>query len=160
MRVAKQIVFRYNGDPTTEEIDLDMDGDKSAPEQGSVIDRKGERWKVSKSSWRQAWQSPSRSLFIGFSSPISCDLTASLSKSVDMPERSRSSLTPRCLASATLEIGVDWVSAPPFRLRLFQLNHEALTGRLAAICGRRTHEPRSSTEGAQLLVAHLAESFA
>ena len=46
MRVAKQIVFRYNGDLTTEEIDLDMDGDKSAPKQGSLIERKGERWKV------------------------------------------------------------------------------------------------------------------
>jgi hypothetical protein len=29
MRAAKQIVFRYNGDPTTEESDLDMAGDKS-----------------------------------------------------------------------------------------------------------------------------------
>jgi hypothetical protein len=46
MRSAKQIVFRYNGDPTTEEIDLDMDGDKSVPKQGSLIDRSGERWKV------------------------------------------------------------------------------------------------------------------
>jgi hypothetical protein len=46
MRVAKQIVFRYNGDPATEEIDLDMDGDKSVPAQGSFIERKGERWKV------------------------------------------------------------------------------------------------------------------
>ena len=46
MRVAKQIVFRYNGDPTTEEIDLDMDGDKSVPKQGSFVERKGERWKV------------------------------------------------------------------------------------------------------------------
>jgi hypothetical protein len=46
MRGAKQIVFRYNGDPTTEEIDLDMDGDKSAPEQGSFVERKGQRWKV------------------------------------------------------------------------------------------------------------------
>jgi hypothetical protein len=36
MRVAKQIVFRYNGDPTTEEIDLDMDGDKSVPEHGAA----------------------------------------------------------------------------------------------------------------------------
>jgi hypothetical protein len=46
MKVAKQIVFRYDGDPTTEEIDLDMDGDKSAPKQGSIIERKGTRWKV------------------------------------------------------------------------------------------------------------------
>jgi hypothetical protein len=35
MRAAKQIVFRYNGDPTTEESDLDMDGDKSVP--GGVL---------------------------------------------------------------------------------------------------------------------------
>jgi hypothetical protein len=35
MRAAKQIVFRYDGDPATEEIDLDMDGDKSVPKQGS-----------------------------------------------------------------------------------------------------------------------------
>jgi hypothetical protein len=43
---AKQIVFRYNADPTTEESDLDMDGDKSVPEPGSFVDRRGERWKV------------------------------------------------------------------------------------------------------------------
>jgi hypothetical protein len=46
MRRAKQIVYRYNGDPTTEESDLDMDGEKPVPEQGSVIERRGERWKV------------------------------------------------------------------------------------------------------------------
>jgi hypothetical protein len=46
MRSAKQIVFRYNGDPPTEETDLDMDGDKSVPEQGTLIERRGERWKV------------------------------------------------------------------------------------------------------------------
>jgi hypothetical protein len=40
MRAAKQIVFRHNGDTGTEEIDLDMDGDKSVPEQGSVVERK------------------------------------------------------------------------------------------------------------------------
>ncbi len=46
MRVAKQIVFRYNGDPASEEIDLDMDGDKSVAAPGSFVVRKGERWKV------------------------------------------------------------------------------------------------------------------
>ena len=46
MRRAKQIVFRYNGDPTTEESDLDMDGDKSVPEQGSFIQRRGKPWQV------------------------------------------------------------------------------------------------------------------
>jgi hypothetical protein len=52
MRVAKQIVFRYNGDPATEEIDLDMDGDKSVPKEGSFIERKGARWKVGKECGR------------------------------------------------------------------------------------------------------------
>jgi hypothetical protein len=46
MRAAKQIVFRYNCDSTTEEIDLDMDGYESVLEQDSFIERKGERWKV------------------------------------------------------------------------------------------------------------------
>jgi hypothetical protein len=38
MKAGKQRAFRYSGDPTTEEIDLDMDADKSVPEQGSLID--------------------------------------------------------------------------------------------------------------------------
>ena len=46
MKSAKQIIFRYNDDPATEEIDLDMDGEKSTPEPGSLINRKGERWRV------------------------------------------------------------------------------------------------------------------
>ena len=43
MKSAKQIIFRYNDDPATEEVDLDMDGDKSIPEQGVFIERKGQR---------------------------------------------------------------------------------------------------------------------
>jgi hypothetical protein len=46
MRVAKQIVYRYNGDQENEETDLDMDGDKSVPKQDTFIERKGGRWKV------------------------------------------------------------------------------------------------------------------
>jgi hypothetical protein len=34
-------VFRYNDDPTAEEIDLDMDGEESTPERGAFIERKG-----------------------------------------------------------------------------------------------------------------------
>ena len=58
MRAAKQIVFRYNGDPTTEESDLDMDGDKSVPEPGSFIDRRGERWKVAQVSTETSAEEP------------------------------------------------------------------------------------------------------
>jgi hypothetical protein len=46
MRPAKQIVFQYDDDPTTEEIDLDMDDEKSTPDQGSLIERHWQRWKV------------------------------------------------------------------------------------------------------------------
>jgi hypothetical protein len=63
MRAAKQIVFRDNGDPTTEESDLDMDGDKSVPEQGTLIEPRGERWKAVGSTLRQVQKSPSRSPF-------------------------------------------------------------------------------------------------
>jgi hypothetical protein len=58
MRRAKQIVFRYNGDPTTEESDLDMDGDKSVPEQGSSIERRGERWKVVQVNMERSAEEP------------------------------------------------------------------------------------------------------
>jgi len=58
MGAAKQIVFRYNGDPTTEESDLDMDGDKSIPEPGSFIDRRGERWKVAQVSMETSMEEP------------------------------------------------------------------------------------------------------
>ena len=55
---AKQIVFRYNDDPTTEENDLDMDGDKSVPEQGTLIERRGERWKVAQVSMETSMAEP------------------------------------------------------------------------------------------------------
>jgi hypothetical protein len=58
MRIAKQIVFRYNGDPTTEETDLDMDGDKSVPEPGSFIDRRRERWKVVQVNMERSVEEP------------------------------------------------------------------------------------------------------
>jgi hypothetical protein len=58
MRRAKQIVFRYNGDPTTEESDLDMDGDKSVPKPGSVIERRGERWKVVQVNMERSVEEP------------------------------------------------------------------------------------------------------
>ena len=58
MGAAKQIVFRYNADPTTDESDLDMDGDKSVPEPGSFIDRRGERWKVAQVSMETSMAEP------------------------------------------------------------------------------------------------------
>ena len=58
MKIAKQIAFRYNGDPTTEESDLDMDGDKSVPEQGTLIERRGERWKVAQVSIETSAEEP------------------------------------------------------------------------------------------------------
>ena len=68
MKPAKQIVFRYNGDPATEEIDLDMDGEKSVPEKGSVIERKGKRWRVvqvnTETSAGEPFQAPIHRVFL------------------------------------------------------------------------------------------------
>ena len=73
MRRAKQIVFRYNGDPTTEESDLDMDGDKSVPKQGSLIERRGERWKVIQVNMEISAEEPFAVPIYRVSSPTSYD---------------------------------------------------------------------------------------
>ena len=54
MRAAEQIVFWYNGDPTTEESDLDMDGDKSVPGRGPLFSVEETHGKWSESTWRKA----------------------------------------------------------------------------------------------------------
>lgn len=46
MKSAKQIVYRFNGDANSEEVDLDSFGEMEVPAQGGVIERKGKRWKV------------------------------------------------------------------------------------------------------------------
>lgn len=46
MGTAKQIVFRYNGDPATEEPVTDLEGEETIPPQGAMVERKGKRWKV------------------------------------------------------------------------------------------------------------------
>lgn len=43
---AKQIVFRYNGEPASDEVEVDLGGDIRIPQKGDVIERKGKRWKV------------------------------------------------------------------------------------------------------------------
>jgi hypothetical protein len=46
MKSPKQIVYRYNGDESTEEVEFDSDGDQQVPQKDSIITRKGGRWKV------------------------------------------------------------------------------------------------------------------
>ncbi len=43
---AKQIVYRYNGDEKTEELEVDYDGDVVLPEPGGFMIRKDKQWKV------------------------------------------------------------------------------------------------------------------
>ncbi len=43
---AKQIVFRYNGDPASDEVEVDLNGEASIPEKGWVIKRKDKSWSV------------------------------------------------------------------------------------------------------------------
>jgi len=46
MGTAKQIVFRYNGDPATEEHVADLEGEETIPTQGAIVERKRKQWKV------------------------------------------------------------------------------------------------------------------
>jgi hypothetical protein len=43
---GKQIVYRYNGNPKSEETEVDQHGQMEMPAKGSIIRRKGSSWKV------------------------------------------------------------------------------------------------------------------
>lgn len=42
----KQVVFRYNGDAKTDEVEVDHDGEFPVPNRGDVLVRKGKNWRV------------------------------------------------------------------------------------------------------------------
>ena len=42
----KQIVYRYNADPRTDEIVQDFEGEITVPEKGGLIKRTEKQWKV------------------------------------------------------------------------------------------------------------------
>ena len=42
----KQIVYRYNADPSTDEIVEDLEGEITVPEKGGLIKRTEKQWKV------------------------------------------------------------------------------------------------------------------
>ncbi len=46
MGTAKQIVFRYNGDPTTEEHVADFESEETIPTVGAIVERHRQKWKV------------------------------------------------------------------------------------------------------------------
>ena len=48
MNSAKQIVYRYNGDPNSQEFGDDLLGQTRVPDLGTTIERNGELWKVVK----------------------------------------------------------------------------------------------------------------
>jgi hypothetical protein len=45
-RQARQFVFRYNGDESSEEVVEDFDAEIPIPENGDTIERHGKNWKV------------------------------------------------------------------------------------------------------------------
>jgi hypothetical protein len=51
---AKQIVYRYNGIVSSEEVEQDLDGEVPVPPQNSVIVRSGKNWKVAVINWEVA----------------------------------------------------------------------------------------------------------
>lgn len=46
MNEAKQIVYRYDGDEKSEEVEFDRDGEVRIPKPFEIINRKGKEWKV------------------------------------------------------------------------------------------------------------------
>lgn len=48
MNLAKQVVYRYNGDPNSDEVVVDSFGEMGVPDWGAIIERKGKQWKVVK----------------------------------------------------------------------------------------------------------------
>jgi hypothetical protein len=46
MRTAKRIVYRYNGDASTDEVEEDILGDQEVPQKNSIVNRKQGNWKV------------------------------------------------------------------------------------------------------------------
>ena len=43
---AKQIVFRYDGDASSEDGFFDNDGEFTVPKEGEIIQRHGQQWRV------------------------------------------------------------------------------------------------------------------
>lgn len=43
---AKQIVYRYNGVESSDEVEADLDGEVPTPRLGDVIKRRGKNWKA------------------------------------------------------------------------------------------------------------------
>ena len=43
---AKQFVYRYNGLESSEEIEVDYDGEVAVPMQNQMVTRKGKAWKA------------------------------------------------------------------------------------------------------------------
>jgi hypothetical protein len=43
---AKQVVYRYNGVASSEEVEVDADGTVQVPDKDSIVTRNGSRWKV------------------------------------------------------------------------------------------------------------------
>lgn len=43
---AKQLLYRYNGVESSEEVEVDTDGEIPVPAKDSIVMRKGKQWKV------------------------------------------------------------------------------------------------------------------
>jgi hypothetical protein len=58
MTKGKQIVYRYEGDPKSEETVVDLDDEIEIPQKDGVIEQNGKRWKVAKVNKEQLYTHP------------------------------------------------------------------------------------------------------
>ena len=43
---AKDLIYRFNGDPSTDDYETDLSGDSAVPEVGDIVQRRGREWRV------------------------------------------------------------------------------------------------------------------
>jgi hypothetical protein len=65
MGTPKQIIFRYNGDPATEEHVADLEGEETIPAQGAVVERKENTGRSLRSTKKRQLRLRRRFPFIG-----------------------------------------------------------------------------------------------
>ena len=56
--MARQIVYRYNGDPASEKVVFDRDDEMRIPANGGIISDGGSDWKVGKVDTEQSVTEP------------------------------------------------------------------------------------------------------
>lgn len=56
--MARSIVYRYNGNPSSDQVELDAHDAVRIPEEGELIERENLQWRVQRVEWEHAGTGP------------------------------------------------------------------------------------------------------